>query len=93
MVVAAALLQCGSGGSSAAAAAAAAAAALLWRRHGGGGGGSDSPITPATALPIPLVIAATRLESLCGLLGGVGGSVTANKIGFSVDSDLHEKVT
>jgi hypothetical protein len=62
----------------------AAAAAWRWHWHGGRGGGGGSPITPATALPIPLLIAAARLGnvavSLCGMrgCGGLrGGSVTA----------------
>ena len=60
-----------------------AAAARRWRWHGGRGGGGGSPITPATALPILLLIAAARLGdvavSLCGMrgCGGLrGGSVT-----------------
>ncbi len=52
------------------------AAALRWRWHGGRGGGGGSPITPATVLPIPLLIAAARLGnvavSLYGLRGGSG---------------------
>jgi hypothetical protein len=59
-------------------------AARRWRWHGGRGGGGSSPITPATVLPIPLLIAAARLGnvavSLCGIrgCGGLrGGSVTA----------------
>jgi hypothetical protein len=50
--------------------------ALLWQQHGGRGGGGNSPITPATALLISLIIAAARLGnvtvSLCGLRGGGG---------------------
>ncbi len=60
-----------------------AAAARCRRWHGGRGGGGSSPITPATALPIPLLIAAARLGnvavSLCGMRGGSrlwGGFVT-----------------
>ncbi len=53
--------------------AASAAAARRWRWHGGRGGGGGSPIAPATALPIPLLIAAARLGnvavSLCGMRG------------------------
>jgi hypothetical protein len=63
----------------------AAAEARRWRRHGGRGGGGGSPITPATALPIPLLIAAARLGdvavSLCGLRGCgglLGGSPSSN---------------
>ena len=64
------------GGISGGGRAVAAAAARRWRRHGGRGGGGGSPITPATALPIPLLIAVARLDnvevSLCGLRGGGG---------------------
>ncbi len=88
-MVAAALLQCSGRGSSAAAAAGAAAAALLWRRHSGRGGGGGNPITPAMALPIPLIIAAARLGNvavfLCGLRGGgglLGGSSSSNLDGM-----------
>ncbi len=63
--------------------AAAAARHWRWRWHGGRGGDGGSPITPATALLIPLLIAAARLGdvavSLCGMrgCGGLrGGSVT-----------------
>jgi hypothetical protein len=63
----------------------AAAAALRWRQHGGRGRGGGSPITPATALPIPLLIAAARLGnvavSLCGLRGSgrlLGGLSSSN---------------
>jgi hypothetical protein len=63
----------------------AAAAARRWRRHGGRGGGGGSPITPAMALPILLLIAAARLGnvavSLYGLRGGgglLGGSSSSN---------------
>jgi hypothetical protein len=41
-----------------------AAAAWHWHWHGGGGRGGGSPITPATALPIPLLIAAARLGNV-----------------------------
>jgi hypothetical protein len=61
----------------------AAVASRRWRQHGGRGGGDGISITPAMALPIPLLIAAARLGdvavSLCGLTGGgglLGGSVT-----------------
>ncbi len=63
----------------------AAAAARHWRRHGGRGRGGGSPVTPATALPNPLLIAAARLGdvavSLCGLRGSgglLGGSSSSN---------------
>ncbi len=72
------------GGVSGGGRAVAAVAARRWRWHGGRGGGGGSPITPATALLIPLLIAAARLGdvavSLCGMRGcsGLrGGSVTA----------------
>ncbi len=53
------------------------AAARHWRWHSGRGGGGGSPITPATVLPIPLLIAAAWLGDvavsfLCGLRGGGG---------------------
>jgi hypothetical protein len=71
------------GGVSGGGRAVAAAAAWPWRWHGGRGRGGGSPITPATALPIPLLIAAARLGnvavSLCGMRGCSGlweGSVT-----------------
>ncbi len=90
-VVIAALLQYSGRGSSAAAVTAAvvAAAAMLQWRHSGGGGGGGSPITHATVLPIPLIIAAARLGnvavSLCGLRGGgglLGGSSSLNADGM-----------
>jgi hypothetical protein len=72
------------GGISGGGRAVAAAAAWRWRWHGGRGGGGGSPITPATVLPIQLLIAAAWLGdvavSLCGMRGCGrlrGGSVTA----------------
>jgi hypothetical protein len=51
--------------------------------------GDNAPITPATVLPIPLIIAAARLGdvevSLCGLRGGggfLGGSSSSNDDGM-----------
>ncbi len=51
--------------------------------------GDNAPITPAMALPIPLIIAAARLGnvavSLCGLRGGggmLGGSPSLNADGM-----------
>ncbi len=53
-----------------------AVAAQHWQQHGGRGGGGGSPITPAMALPIPLLIAAARLGNVavshCGLRGSGG---------------------
>ncbi len=71
------------GGISGGGSAVAAVAARHWHLHGGRGGGGSSPIIPATALQIPLLIEAARLGdvavSLCGMRGGSGlqrGSVT-----------------
>jgi hypothetical protein len=64
------------GGVSGGSRAVAAAAERRWHWHGGRGGGGGSPITPAIALPILLLIAAARLGDVavshCGLRGGGG---------------------